>query len=280
GRWGQHQYLRPRGQRPGRLRLRHGEREAGRARVPVALGGAPQLPGRFSRVAEERDRLLDEALGRLVAEDDVEVVVAPARALHHRLHGGIEEAEGGGEEVTAVAAEGAVEEAAAQLARLRAGAEAAADRVAPLRGIAPKLARTQPAPGVVARLEDDRPSPVADDQAGDRLPQLLHRPRLPADRERGPLTGRDQNPLGLPAADQRVAHVERVDQAVAGVEQVEDTRVARAERVGDEARRGGFEAVARDASVDEQVDLERIEPRAPEGLLARRRGELARLHLR
>src|SRR5256885_11674041 len=53
----------------------------------------------------------------------VEVVVAPARALHHRLHGGIEEAEGGGEEVAAVAAKGAVEEAAAQLARLRARSE-------------------------------------------------------------------------------------------------------------------------------------------------------------
>src|SRR5205823_2472826 len=91
-------------------------------------------------VAEEWDRLLDEALRRLVAEDDVELVVAPAGALHHRLHGGIEEAEGGGEEVAAVAVEGAVEEAAAQLARLRAGAEAAADRVAPLGGIAPERA--------------------------------------------------------------------------------------------------------------------------------------------
>ncbi len=61
---------------------------------------------------------------------------------------------------------------------------------------------------------------------------------------------------------------------------VEDARVARPHRIGDEVRRGRLEAVARDASVDEQVDLERIEACAPEGLLARRRGELARLHLR
>src|SRR5437773_11311349 len=117
-------------------------------------------------------------------------------------------------------------------------------------------------------------------QAGDRLEQLLHRPRLPVDGERRPLTGRDQDPLGLPAADQRVAHVDRVDQAVAGVEQVEDARVARPHRIGDEVRRGRLEAVARDAGEDERVDLERVQPRALEGLPARRRGELARLHLR
>ena len=41
-----------------------------------------------------------------------------------------------------------------------------------------------------------------------------------------------------------------------------------------------LEAVARDAGEDERVDLERVQPRALEGLPARRRGELARLHLR
>src|SRR5262249_7852143 len=61
-------------QRPGGLRLRHGEREAERRGVAEALDGAPDL------LPVLVEPTLDEPLVGLVAEDEVEVLVAPARA--------------------------------------------------------------------------------------------------------------------------------------------------------------------------------------------------------
>src|SRR5262249_54510908 len=68
------QDLRAGHQRPGSLRFRHREREAERRRVAEALDGAPDL------LAALVEPTLDEPLVGLVAEDEVEVLVAPARA--------------------------------------------------------------------------------------------------------------------------------------------------------------------------------------------------------
>src|SRR4029453_14546550 len=108
------------------------ERQAHRARVAAALDGAPELRRAVRSVAHLLVALLDEALGRLVAEDQVELGVRPPRALHHRVHGGRHEREADLVEPPAVAEEAEVDGAAAVLARLRRRAEAAADGEAPV----------------------------------------------------------------------------------------------------------------------------------------------------
>src|SRR5262245_5007904 len=194
---GEGEDLRSRNERPGGVRLGELERQAHRARVAEALDRAPQLGRAVGPLAHVLDALLDEALRGLVAEDEVEVAEAPARARHDGVHGRRHELEADLVEPPPVAEEAEVDGAAAQLAGLRGRAEAAADGELPVAGIASVLALTEAARRIITRLDHRRAAAIADDEAGDRAHEVLHRARSEGDRDRGALPGGYQHAAHL-----------------------------------------------------------------------------------
>src|SRR5439155_4774003 len=109
--------------------------------------------------------------------------------------------------------------------------------VAPLRGIAPEVARAEATMRILAGLDDERAPAVTDHQPGGGAQRLLARLRPPVDAPRRPLARRDQHATGLAGSDEGVRNVETVDHAVAGVVEVEDARLSRAERIRDHVGR-------------------------------------------
>src|SRR5207247_396572 len=175
----EHQHLGPGDEGPGHVRFPHLQGQAHRAGVAEALDRAPDLRAGIPLGAEVRHPALDEALRGLVAEDEVQLLVAPPGALHRRGEGGRHHLEPDREEVPPVAQERHVHQGPAYLTGLRARPRPARDREPPLGGVAPELSLAEPALWVGARLHECRPPSVAEDEAGNRVHALLDRTRLP-----------------------------------------------------------------------------------------------------
>src|SRR3989442_3559572 len=139
----------------GLLRLRHGDRQAARADVPEPIDVDPQLRKPFRRDAQVPDHLVDEAPARLMTEHDVEVAVGPPRPLHHGVHRRDHDGGGGHGEVSPVTEERCVEATSTARAQYL-GSEPPPGGVAPLRGIAPEVARAEAALRILAGLDDER----------------------------------------------------------------------------------------------------------------------------
>src|SRR5947208_1867044 len=268
--------IRPAGH-PQAVSVRSGETASPRRRE--ALDRAPDLRAGIPLGAEVRHPALDEALRGLVAEDEVQLLVAPPGALHRRGEGGRHHLEADREQVPPVAQERHVHQGPAYLTGLRARPRPARDREPPLGGVAPELSLAEPALSVGARLHERRPPSVPQDEAGNRVHELLDRARLPRDVIRHPLAGGHEHAPRLAGADQGVRQVEAVDEPVACIRQVEDARVARAYRLGDGVTRRWLDEVFRDAAEDDHVDRQGVDLGMGQRLARGGGRKLARVHV-